>query len=118
LIEQAIKLIKNFHISQKIRKEKNSLKSLAVLGSSGFCTRQELSPAHLGESHCRTAKPHETRHYGKLIENSIAGRIMCPDRWVNTDCQNHRKSGLMIINTGWGKSGELNIPFLFQHVTS
>ena len=55
---------------------------------------------------------------GRLTENSIAGKMICPDRWVNTDWQNHRKRGLMIIETEGGKSGELNIPFLFQHVIS
>lgn len=42
--------------------------------------------------------------------------MICPDTWVGIDWQNHR--GLMVLQTKRGKSGELNIPYLFQHEIS
>lgn len=66
----------------------------------------------------KAAEPYETRIYRKSFKNSIASKVICPDRWVNIDWQNNRKRSSMIIEKVEDKSVELNLPLLFQHVIS
>lgn len=68
--------------------------------SCGLYTKERPASTNLTVSAltgARNAELYETRLYGKFTGNSIADKVISPDRWVNIDWQNNRKRGLMII---------------------